>query len=460
MPVRPAGDRSDLVLEREAITHAARRLPSLHREVPGCRFLLDLSVAETTLCSHPCNERLVPGLTRVARTLPDGRVFLMVWRLDAAQKRVPAGATSSRKSSPTRPDARSSVPPASGQRRSLSGGRLPVCPPPALRPPGRSGPRLFPDGVSWVRWTFVCSRARPCRPGDSKPVSVDAPVLNNVAVARVPGTGRDARGAGRAEWYGRDGRLLANFTSPGSPTTPLLQTGHNTRPLQEPVGQASPRQILAFLAEAHHAIAGAFTLKYAIEIRYPNGVVRHLVVTAAQSSPNLFVYRETPSLLLTRAGGPPASHGYEVFEAARGLASAGPGLYSCAQPLPTSSWSCHGPYTGIGMGGINQLLGPYPPQALVLGLDNATETFVGLPTPPATQPEPAFLFTHGRSTERLRCLRFGRLADPAGSVCLLPNGIIASYELPQSAYRRATLLAYSSHVPGHTFTLPAKPTSP
>jgi RNA polymerase sigma-70 factor (sigma-E family) len=46
-PDRPARDQLDRVLERDAITQAARRLPSTQREVLGCRFVLDLTVAET-----------------------------------------------------------------------------------------------------------------------------------------------------------------------------------------------------------------------------------------------------------------------------------------------------------------------------------------------------------------------------------------------------------------------------
>jgi RNA polymerase sigma factor (sigma-70 family) len=44
---RPAVDQVDRLLERDAITQAARRLPAVQREVLACRFLLDLTVAET-----------------------------------------------------------------------------------------------------------------------------------------------------------------------------------------------------------------------------------------------------------------------------------------------------------------------------------------------------------------------------------------------------------------------------
>jgi RNA polymerase sigma-70 factor (sigma-E family) len=43
----PADDQVERVLERDAITQAARGLSRLQREVLACRFLHDLSVAET-----------------------------------------------------------------------------------------------------------------------------------------------------------------------------------------------------------------------------------------------------------------------------------------------------------------------------------------------------------------------------------------------------------------------------
>jgi RNA polymerase sigma-70 factor (sigma-E family) len=47
VPDHPGGDQLDRFLERDALTQAARRLPSTQREVLVCRFLLDLTVAET-----------------------------------------------------------------------------------------------------------------------------------------------------------------------------------------------------------------------------------------------------------------------------------------------------------------------------------------------------------------------------------------------------------------------------
>ncbi|HWF73262.1 MAG TPA: SigE family RNA polymerase sigma factor [Solirubrobacteraceae bacterium] len=47
LPDRAAPDQLGRLLERAAITQAARRLPRSQREVLACRFLLDLTVAET-----------------------------------------------------------------------------------------------------------------------------------------------------------------------------------------------------------------------------------------------------------------------------------------------------------------------------------------------------------------------------------------------------------------------------
>jgi hypothetical protein len=418
--------------------------------------------AVRTLCPRPCTERLLPGLTRLARTLPGGsRVFLGVWQLRVAQRRAPAGSYGLDEVVAGAKGAAILDPTSIASTPVLVGGALSGLPTADVAPSVPLWTAVVPDGVSSVRWTFVCPHGRnDCRPADSEPVSVDVKVVDNIAAARVPATGGDARGAGLAEWYGRDGRSIAIFSSPVSPTTPFLQTA----PTVTVTGQASQREILAFLAKAQHGTEGAFTATYNVGVQSRHGGVRHISVTAAQDSPNLFFYRQTPPLDVVRLGSPAATHSYEVFNGIRGISGAEPALYSCARPLTTSRWSCNGPYTGIGMGETNELLGPYPPQALVRGLDNAAEAFTGLPAPPATQQEPAFLFTRRRSTQPLRCLGFGSIADPAGSVCLMPSGVVASYDLPQAAtsgaYQTATLRAYSPDVPSDAFTLPAKPTNP
>jgi RNA polymerase sigma-70 factor (sigma-E family) len=47
LPAEAGPDHSSRVLQRDVITRAARRLPRAQREVLACRYLLDLSVAET-----------------------------------------------------------------------------------------------------------------------------------------------------------------------------------------------------------------------------------------------------------------------------------------------------------------------------------------------------------------------------------------------------------------------------
>jgi hypothetical protein len=228
--------------------------------------------------------------------------------------------------------------------------------------------------------------------------------------------------------------------------------GTNRGPL--PV-RASRGAVRAFLARASLGIKGTYSLSYEVTVRYPWGI-RRVQVAAAQRSPRVFMYRETPSIELI-----PASHIYDVFVLPARTRQPGAKLYSCRQALPRSRWSCNGPFTGIGMGGTGALIGPYPPRALVIGLENAADIFTGVPAPPATQPEPAFLFTRRLSGRDVRCLGFGRMGHLLGSVCLDRSGIVAYYDLPQrmtySAYSTAVLRSYSRHASPRVFTLPATP---
>lgn len=442
---------------------ARERRPALHQITARFAVLRRPQTAADRLargvCPNPCGERLLPGLTRLARTLPDGsRVFLSVWRLTAARFGAPPGSYVLDEVVHGPKDAATVNPTSLPVSQVVAGAALLGLPSANVAPRVPLWTSAVPDGVKWVRWTFICTHGRSCTAADSHPLSVDVNVVHNVAAARVLGTGGGDRGAGSAEWYDRNGRLLASFST-FRPATPFLGANPPTATAR-PTGQASPNEILAFLATARHGIDGRFTLTYEMKVAYGHGLVRRIIVTAAQASPGVFVNRETPSLALTRPGGRSLSHSYEVFATKRPQSNAGPGLYSCSQALPSSPWSCKGPYRGIGMGGINELVGSYPPQALEHGLENAAEAFTGLPAPPATTPKPAFDFTQARSNPQLRCLAFGSIAKPDGRVCLTPSGTIATYDLPQSAYRTATLLAYGTQLPSKTFTLPAKPTKP
>jgi hypothetical protein len=235
---------------------------------------------------------------------------------------------------------------------------------------------------------------------------------------------------------------------------------------------ASPSQIRAFLAQAERGVTGTFSVTYAVTVPNHGGSVRDVDVAAAQRSPAVLFYRETPSLSVSSPAGPPQNESYEVFfasgasprsgvreHARQGLSSAGPGLFSCARGSSSSRWACTGPYQGIGMGTTSDLLGPYPPQALLRGLQNTAETYTGEPAPPAAQPQRAFLLTRRLASQTLHCLGFGPASHPLGTVCLEPDGIIASYDLPGAlssiAYQTATLRTYSPQVENGTFTLPA-----
>jgi hypothetical protein len=229
-----------------------------------------------------------------------------------------------------------------------------------------------------------------------------------------------------------------------------------------PVAASRP-QVEAFLAEAKHGSSGTFTLTYEVTVRYGRSVVRRVVVDVAQRSSEMFSYRMTPSLELSRPGGPPANSSYEVFSKPASEEAPGPGIYSCRKRLPASPWTCEGPYTQIGMGGMNQLFGPYPPQALVLGLDNAVAVYTDTSTVIPVRREPAFIITRRVLGSLLRCLQFGPLVHPVGRVCLGSGGLIAAYQLSETvtsgAWEGAVLRTYSPHVSAGAFALPAKPTA-
>jgi hypothetical protein len=221
----------------------------------------------------------------------------------------------------------------------------------------------------------------------------------------------------------------------------------------QPPAAASPSAIRAFLARAQRAFDGTFSMTYQVTITPArHAPARQAEVTTAQRSGAEWLYRETPSFSAFSGG-----HSFEVVRS-------GAGIFSCAQASTPGPWSCRGPYRGMGMGTTGQLLGPYPPQALILGLQNAAETYTGAPSHSpraATRPEPAYLFTRRIAGQTDRCLAFGPLTRPLGRVCLAPNGVIAYYNLAPkvtySTYQAATLRAYSHHARTGAFALPAKP---
>jgi hypothetical protein len=224
---------------------------------------------------------------------------------------------------------------------------------------------------------------------------------------------------------------------------------------------ASPGAIRAFVAEARRGAGGAFSGSYRLAVRYSSVLTRSLEISVEQRSSDLFSYQETPSFFLSESG-TPISHRYAMFLGIHG--PPGPqGTYTCAQARRLSRWSCVGPYTDIGMGGNEELVGPYPPQALLLGLENAVAAYTGgISIAPPVHREPAFLVRERHASESVRCLRFGPPAHIVGEACLDSDGIIAYYDIPQNvtsgAWRQVTLLSHSRHVPNDAFKLPAAPT--
>jgi len=101
------------------------------------------------------------------------------------------------------------------------------------------------------------------------------------------------------------------------------------------------------------------------------------------------------------------------------------------------------------MGTRAELLGPYPPQALILGLQNAIAIPIG---------RPAYVIIRQAGSRASPCLAFGRPASPAALVCLNQAGVITSYQIPidGSAYVKAELQSYSTSVPSTLLALPAR----
>jgi RNA polymerase sigma-70 factor (sigma-E family) len=83
VPDRPAADQLDRVLERDAITQAAGCLPRSQREVLACRFVLDLSVAETA-ATLGLPEGTVKSYAARAHVFSAGWVEIVLWLASCA----------------------------------------------------------------------------------------------------------------------------------------------------------------------------------------------------------------------------------------------------------------------------------------------------------------------------------------------------------------------------------------
>lgn len=171
--------------------------------------------------------RLLPRLTRLARTLPDGtRVFLTVQRYTGPgwPSVYPVGSY----------ELDLNIVPANGNDvDSTNYGPnvnytvfpLTSAPPGAVRRGrGWSGAptwaSIIPNGVSRVRWTFACPLARCAQ----REVTVIVPVHENVAAALIPGTEPELGSPHTLRriwqpvmvtWYGPGGRVLASYGQSG-----------------------------------------------------------------------------------------------------------------------------------------------------------------------------------------------------------------------------------------------------
>lgn len=225
---------------------AARPVPSFQQLLANFAVLRRAQAAADRSWQPACDcgnaSRELPKLTRLAATLSDGdRVFLTVEQFRAGGQLNQAAGTYSLSvwvldrrgnSSATNfgPNVNYTVFPFSSPR-------------PRVHPsaPALTWASIIPDGVKHVRWTFACNPALlPLRCADRRSVTVNLPVRNNIAAARIPGTGEcDPRGGicrppAVVTWYGASGQVVASFsraaksnlTAPpfihSSPTRPIL----------------------------------------------------------------------------------------------------------------------------------------------------------------------------------------------------------------------------------------------
>ena len=166
---------------------------------------------------HACGARVLPGLTRLARTLPDGtKVFLNVWHLQIAEQGQPAGSYALHE------DVIGGTPildPGSLKDTTFGAGSDYTVMPSTIEIQGRAPvwTGIVPDGVTSVRWTFTCPPAprNHCRQrGLLAPVTADASVIGNIAGAQVAGTGGSGaviRAPTQADWYTGRGYQVASF---------------------------------------------------------------------------------------------------------------------------------------------------------------------------------------------------------------------------------------------------------
>jgi len=237
----------------------------------------------------------------------------------------------------------------------------------------------------------------------------------------------------------------------------LLSQGRAAAPppppsVSAPPAQATPAQVSAFVAGAQRALNRRFTATYSVTLPKLHGRSVHSTVVAVHRRTGPYVFRETPSFGTVGR----AASSETFFAAGEGSRRGG---YTCTRTA--GQWSCMGPYRGIGMGTTWQVWGPYPPQNLFGGLQNAVATYSDA-VMTHTHRAPMYIVNRRLDRQSVRCLEFGRLHSPVGTVCLNRLGMIALYDVPEklatsSDYRIARLESYSTKVSRSAFKLPAAP---
>ncbi len=215
---------------------------------------------------------------------------------------------------------------------------------------------------------------------------------------------------------------------------------------------ASPGEVAAFVSRAEKGFTRQFRVRYAVQ--YGSG--RHAFsgsVVAAQVSTSRFAYTATPAVTDIHA----ADSGSSVLVSPTGEMGR---KVLCERQSATSPWRCS-IFSSAGMGTDAELLGPYPPMALVLGLQNAVVEYSGANTGQRVAPQPAHFVLREMDARTLSCLDFGDPVSPVASVCLDAANVIASYDIPTAvssiAYTTVELRSWSRHVPDSALTLPASP---
>jgi hypothetical protein len=227
---------------------------------------------------------------------------------------------------------------------------------------------------------------------------------------------------------------------------PPTKTGHGPT-------IASPGDVAAFLARAEKGFAGQLLLRYSVQYGTGPKSVRGSVVVA-QLSKTHWAYFSTPSVPDIHGTGTTSS----VFSNPIG---AQPGRYFCQRTAASSPWNCSN-FSTAGMGGNAELLGPYPPTALILGLQNAIVEYSGKATGALVSPQPAYLVVREVDSRKTSCLAFGKPANPVALVCLDAANLVASYDIPSAVtgggYSKAQLRSESTNVSNTLLALPAIPT--